>query len=578
MRSKLPPSSLALTLFVCYSAIATAEGPAREPDRSARVAATGIADTTGAAITPGGSISIELASVATGDPEARPGLRRGHVQGEYLDRQPGYSAPASAADAAEIAAPAEITPASRRGETPLAPGDVLRNFDGQTASGWIPPDPVLAVGPKYIVEVVNSGFTIFSKDGGLDRAYTNLETFFAPLFPSLPDPWVAADSFVFDPRVIYTPEHGKFVIFALARDDNHQNSYWFFAISSTSNPLGGWTLYWYWDANNQDTWIDYSGMSADQDGLYFTGNEFFWTGGFKHSVIHAIRPTIFTNTGGAGWIFWDLRWPEPGNPKVFEIQPAVPHSLAGGHETFFVNTFNSSGDKVCLRVMTGDRGNSPTLLAYSVAVGAYADPGLAAQPGAVLDDIEMFYAGALGAAYNQRKVFFSLNDDNANGASFYVSKIDVDAHTQDLVRNLGTADVYYYYPAVGLTTGADAFNPLVGVAMSWSSNSQNPSGAFMLFNDFTNSAAGQFWNVAGGASTYNVYADGRNRWGDYMGIHRDWTCATIWGVTQFTSALNTWRTRITELAGIGTLPAACRLIFDDGFERGSSLNWSSTSS
>ena len=170
------------------------------------------------------------------------------------------------------------------------------------------------------------------------------------------------------------------------------------------------------------------------------------------------------------------------------------------------------------------------------------------------------------------------NDDNANGASFYVSKIDVDAHTQDLVRNLGTADVYYYYPAVGLTTGADVFNPLVGVAMSWSSNSQNPSGAFMLFNDFTNSAAGQFWNVAGGASTYNVYADGRNRWGDYMGIHRDWSCGTIWGVTQFTSALNTWRTRITELAGIGALPAACRLIFDDGFERGSSLNWSSTSS
>jgi len=550
--------------------------PPREPARAPVAPDPAAVHTLGGPATMGGAVHLDLRTVPTSDPSKRPGPPRGHAQGEYLEGQPGHASTAGRADATEHPLPADLVAAAYgRGDGPDAPGDILHNFTGQGASGWLPPDPVLAVGPRYIVEIVNSGFTVFSKDGGLDRAYTDLETFFAPLQPGLPDPW-NANSFVFDPRVIYSPEHGKFVIFALARDDNNQNSYLFFAISSTSDPLGGWLLYWYWDPFNQDAWIDYSGMSADAFGLYFTGNEFFWAGGFKHSIVYSIRPGIFTNTDGSGWIFWGLTWNEPGNPQVFEIQPAVPHSIAGGSETFFVNTFNSSGDKACLWELTGDRGNAPTLIRNSVTVAAYADPGVAAQPGAALDDIEMFYAGALGAAYNQRKLFFGLNDDNANGASFYVSKVDVDTLTQDLARNLGTTDVYYYYPAVGLTTGVDVFNPLVGVTMTWSSNSQFASGAFKVFDNFSVDAAGAFWNVAGGSDTYNVYFNGRNRWGDYMGIHRDWSCGTIWGVTQFAPAFNVWGTQITELAGQAALPLACRLIFDDGFERSSTLNWSFT--
>ena len=112
--------------------------------------------------------------------------------------------------------------------------------------------------------------------------------------------------------------------------------------------------------------------------------------------------------------------------------------------------------------------------------------------------------------------------------------------------------------------------------MSWSSNAQYASGAIKYYQDFTVDTSGLFWGLVSGSATYNVYYNGRNRWGDYMGIHRDWSCNTLWSVVEFAPALNVWRTEISEVQCDTALPQACRLIFDDGFERGNRLNWSSS--
>jgi hypothetical protein len=526
----------------------------------------------------GGPVVVQLRDVSTGDPEAVAGELRGHEQGQHTGAgQPGSLLGEPWRDAGAVFGEAPVAPpADRDGDAPAAPGDILRNFNGQAASGWIPPDPVLAVGPRYIVEVVNSGFTVFSKDGGLDRAYTYLETFFDPLFPILPIPCTAANCFVFDPRVLYSQFHGKFVLEALVRDDVNQRSYIFFAISQSDDPLGGWWLYYTFDTSSAaDAWTDYTGLSADPWGVYFTGNNFFWAGGFKYAIEISIRPDVFTGTWNGGWIFWGLTWNEPGNPQAFDVQPAVlPFGSPGDQATFFVNTFNSSGDKANIWKLTGDRGSGPLLERNSATVSPYADPGLAHQPAPGADDIEMFYAGAQNVAYSQRHVYLALNDAGAGNTAFYVSKINVDtfAEARNITYYNGTD--YYYYPNVMLY-GSDSVSPLVAVAMSWSNDSVYPSGALKLYQNFLVDATGSFWNVAGGSGTYNVYFNGRNRWGDYMGIARDQTCNTVWSVTEFAPSTDTWHTRITQMAGDTALPAACRLIFDDGFERSSAANWSS---
>lgn len=567
-----------LALALAAPALAT-DGAKREapPPADTIFAATAQHTEGEAAFGFGGSVVVDLRDVPTGDPDAVAGLLRGHEQGDFRgEPQPDYFSGVPELDAGAVFGPApEPVSESFVPNVPNAPGDLLRNFTGQGASGWLPPDPVLAVGPRHVLEVVNSGFTVFSKDGGLERAYTDLETFFAPIRASTTIPCTNANCFVFDPRVIYSQWHSKFVLFALGRDDVNQRSYLFFAISQTNNPLGAWWQYYGSDPGGNDAWIDYSGLTADPEGVYFTGNEFFWAGGFKHSIIFSVRPSVFTGSWTGAWIFTGLTWDEPGNPEVFEIQPAVPtHGYTGDAATFFVNTFNSSGNKFCLWKMTGDRGSSPTLVRGDGTVSAYADPGLARQPAPGADDIEMFYAGAQNVAYSQRNVYVALNDAGTNQSGFYVSKFNVDSLTEARNITYYTGDLYYYYPNVALV-GNDT-TPMVGVSSTYSGDAQNASAAVKLYENFLTDSTGAFIGVRSGVSTYNVYFNGRNRWGDYLGSVRDATCDNLWTVTQYVSSFNNWGTQISAVAGPTAPTGICRLIFDDSFERGSTANWSST--
>lgn len=559
--------------FTLPGLLSAAAGPPAEPPRAPAPIGAAELHTTGAPLAANGPFLVDLARVPTGDPKLRPGLDRGHAQGEPGDDGGEPARFSSPLEDESVTGSAPVTASGARSpHAPEAAGDILHWFQGMTDSNWIPPDPVLAVGPKYIVEVINSGFEVYTKDGGLERAYTNLETFFAPIIGGLPA-W-SVNGFVFDPRILYSPEHDRFVLLALAADDINLTSYIFIAVSASNNPLGGWYQYYYSDPAHAANWIDYSGLGADTWGLYFTGQSFPWAGGFTSSLIFSIGATVFTGGSGAGWYFWDLRWNEPGNPLVFEIQPAIAHTVAGGQETFFVNTFTSSGNKACVWQLTGPR-DAPTLVRNSATVQAYAEPGLASQPGAVADDIEMFYAGVQNAAYSNRKVYFALNDAGTGNTGFYVSKVDVDTRAEDRNITYYFGTDHYYYPNVSLC-GTDVADPEVGVAMSWSSNTQYPSGLFKYYSNFTVDAGGPFWNIVSGSGTYNRYYNGRNRWGDYMGIHRDWTCNTLWNVTEFAPATNVWRTWISEIQCDTAMPLICRLIFDDGFERGSHANWSST--
>jgi len=169
--------------------------------------------------------------------------------------------------------------------------------------------------------------------------------------------------------------------------------------------------------------------------------------------------------------------------------------------------------------------------------------------------------------------FFSLNDAGTGQSGFYISQVDVDTRAEERNITYYTGGTYYYYPAVAVNNSLSSLDPYVGVALSWSSNDVYPSGAFKLYQNFTVDASGTFFWTGVGTSTYNVYYNGRNRWGDYLGIARDWSCGTLWGLSEYAPALNVWRTRISQYEGPVALPPHCRLIFDDGFERNSTANW-----
>jgi hypothetical protein len=125
----------------------------------------------------------------------------------------------------------------------------------------IPPNANGAVGPSHVVTMLNSQVRIQTKMG-IVTGTMSLASFWAPLH-GVP----------FDPRLQYDRLSGRWIA---ACDANpwSDSSKVFFAISSTSDPMGMWNLYSF-DADPGDTlWADYTCLGFNATWIAITSNMF----------------------------------------------------------------------------------------------------------------------------------------------------------------------------------------------------------------------------------------------------------------------------------------------------------------
>lgn len=517
-------------------------------------------------VTVGPGITRHLADVpaATADELAEMALRppRSHVQGALVQNQ----LPPGAVGPVEAAPGEDPPPATLAGDQDLV-GSSLGGFAGLAASGWIPPDTVMAVGKRDVVEAVNSGFAVYSKHGTLRQGYTNFETFFQPAWPG---GWNSTNGFFFDPRVEYSPGTGRLVMLVLAADFVAQTSHVFIAVSLTDDPAGSWWLYRFDNVLGTDAWLDYAGLGVDEFGVYFTGNLFFYAGGFKGSVVAHFGTAIFSGGGSGGCYKGSLTWPAGGS--AFSLQAAHAHSVAGGAETFFVNTFSASGNQILLWELTGDRtACTSSLTRGAIGTTAYnAINGNVDQAGSATD-IDGGDARVMDAVYANRRVFATLGSDpSVSGlrSAFFVEKLDVDTVASDWehVYDSGNGH-FYFYPAITLV-GSSASAPIV-VGSSYVAPAfpafQYASSAVKFYTAQGTSNAGPIVPAAQGLGAYVALdSNNRNRWGDYSGADYDWSCGEVWTALEHAGTANTWRTQINRW-DVETSPTH---IFSDDFDRG----------
>lgn len=475
---------------------------------------------------------------------------RSHVQG---------SAPAANPDLS-LAVPFDSTPPRfeqsfpqlpLENSAPNAQGAILTNFNGIPASGWFPPDTVVATGSKDVLAATNSGYAIYTKTGRQIRAYTNFETFFAGVRPAN---WVANGGFMFDPKVYYNWYHRKYVMFVLGRADVPETSHFYIAISKTEDASAEWWIYRF-DWPEAGTWVDYSSISADQWGMYVTGNVFYFGGGFRYAQLWSLNPAIFTGGANNGWRFSDLRWPLAGDPTIFDLQAARPQSGAGGAESFFVNSSSSSYNQMALWKMTGDRTNAPSLTRTAIATGTYYPVYLNVRQPDTSTRIDGFSNQIVEAVYSQRHVWATMtsgeNSATPTWGGLYTARLNVDSNTMDWDDLVWTSNQYYTFPAVTVGPGVvSATGPNVGLFATWTASDRYASTVFHITPPGSSNI---FTMYQAGSARYVQLDDiGRNRWGDYSGISYDWTCNTLWGAAEFASAVNTWGTRIAEVDFTGT--------------------------
>ena len=188
---------------------------------------------------------------------------------------------------------------------PNTPG-LSQNFQGISATGWIPPDPCIATGPSHLIVATNSSFAIYTK-AGVRQFFTTFGAWFAALNPP---------NAIFDPRVVYDANAGRWILLLLAKDDATQRSQYLISVSENSDPNGRW---WSWllDATLNGTtasglWADFEGLGYDSgQAVYLTSNQYTFGNNLFQVLKGSDSVQVSALLGGERWFTWVVRFLEP---------------------------------------------------------------------------------------------------------------------------------------------------------------------------------------------------------------------------------------------------------------------------
>ena len=163
-------------------------------------------------------------------------------------------------------------------------------FQGQGPTGYYPPDTDGDVSETHFVQVVNSKYSVYDKNGTKLLGPLNLST----LWDNLPGPWNGANDG--DPIVIYDEEASRWVITQFSVSTS--TKYELFAVSETNDPLGSYFLYAFSFGNVMN---DYPKIGVWRDAYYATYNMF--RNGFQGGRITAVeRAKMLTGDPNAAMV------------------------------------------------------------------------------------------------------------------------------------------------------------------------------------------------------------------------------------------------------------------------------------
>jgi hypothetical protein len=144
-------------------------------------------------------------------------------------------------------------------------------------AGWVPPDMGFAVGQKQIVEVVNGGYEVFNKAGAsLTGPQSDVSLWTSA---GIPLAQVTGNNNLSDPRVLYDPVSGRFVVSeinATSANNAGNSNMAFIAASKTGDPApGGWNAVGFVAQTGfSNGFADFDTLGLDKNGVYLGTNNF----------------------------------------------------------------------------------------------------------------------------------------------------------------------------------------------------------------------------------------------------------------------------------------------------------------
>ena len=519
--------------------LADIEGLSRFPSRNRAPAGTAIAAEAGGSTTQGITVTrpVPSASESLSDVQARaPFLEEPSPR----DRQVPFRRIPRSADTT-ISSPQLSLSLSPAAPVAAAPEPMAPAFDSSfaglgnpTMGDVVPPDTMGAAGPAHLVTILNSQFGVFNKATGLviPNSVVRLESFWSALDNATGN----ASQFVFDPKVLYDTNSGRFVAVTLSAHDGPP-SWVLIAMSAGSDPTGIWyKVAIRADVNTdnvpQNNWADYPGLGVDANNIYVTANMFPPVGPFQYTKAWVIQKDQSILNGLPGSLTWTEISPISGD----SFQPA--HSFDGATTEYLIREAGPG----TLRLASITGGTMWNDLG-TITVTSFASIDLPAAPqfgnpnGIDTSDIRLLNAvfrnGSLWATHHvlgpSGKVEVAWYQINPGPPVSLVTQ----GRVNDPVR-------WYYYPSITVNSNGD-----VAIGFTGSSPSEYAS-AYYTARSITGPAAGVMQPpslLKTGVAPY--FKTGQtlggtgtdNRWGDFSATVVDPSDnTTFWTLQEYAAA------------------------------------------
>ena len=485
---------------------------------------------------------------------ARPhGARRVH---------PGRSAAGALRSAPSLAAPASrgagaSLPTNFNGVSSL--DSAVTNFGLE----FEPPDQGLCVGNGFVVEMVNSAYTVYDESGHALAGPFNVN---GPFGEGLTE-------FTSDPRCYYEPVHHTWIAIILAIGKGEESSSLDIAVNTSGDPRTVWSDY---KLDTTDIskhggkgkecpcFGDQPKLGIDASNLYVTTDEFSILGpAFNGDQLYAFAlKDLFA--GSETVHFAHFSGLKIAGSLASSVQPAL--TSANAPAEYFLNSVDpteTSGNSIGVWALSGAKevakGGKPTLSSLVLGTEPFAMPVPAEQKGTTAtlepDDDRMqqtqFTGGKLWGELDT-SVQIPGESQARDGAAWFAVEPSLRQGLlgpktrlvqQGYVASPGS---YFLYPALQLTPSGNG-----AMAGTLTSAKRFPSAAYATIQPngaiFTPIAI-----AAGGTTNYNPEAE---RWGDYSWAIADPGGSSVWLATEYVppkssqtpDGLRDWGTRVFQV-------------------------------
>ncbi len=412
-------------------------------------------------------------------------------------------------------------------------GTLLEGFNGVSSrdsavtnfgAEFEPPDQGLCVGNGFVVEPVNSAYTIYRQNGKVVAGPFNVNKLFDEGFRQ----------FTSDPRCYFDKTTHTWFATILFINSTSTGARTDIAVNNSGDPTTPWTVY-HLDATDtgQNGTPNHPGcpcfgdqptLGIDAFNLYITTNEFSITGpAFNGAQIYAIsKPDLVSLASKVHFVHFDNL--SIGGAIANSVQPALTNGSPQAE--FFLNSLdpNGTGDnRIGVWAITNRvavwTGGIPTLSKVVLTSEAYAIPPAAVQKGSSStlnagDDRMQQTQFINGNVWGELDTAVSISGDatvRAGAAWFQVNpSLDhgVLTHSTAIVRQgyVVSKGNYLLYPALqASSTGS------VGMVLTLSGANHFPSAVYTVMQAGQNTFGKII--IAGPGTTF--YSPSSTRWGDY---------------------------------------------------------------